>query len=457
MKVSLLSVRVGLVALASFFGCVVTDDPARVDAATADREDATSIPHAAGNTLDATASGTGSGAGAPAAEAGGPLPLDAATRDASAEDSSDAPPDSMAPATVSDAGRDADNPGFAFPPFTADGEPLPGVKGSWTYTEFPDSQCRDGSRAGVFVDLGSSNKLLIFLEGGGRCADEQTCAINPASVEDLLGQAVRSSATRGVLDRSRPENPVRDWSFVYVPYCTGDRHGGANPDANVPGVGPQRLVGHLNLKKFLNRIVPTFPNVSDVVFAGISAGGFGVAYNGVLVQRAFPNVKVKLVIDSAPFVSKAVFAECDQELTRRLYKAEETFLADCGAACPRPNDYWLDFGVFLARTFGDRPSGLISPTEDAVERTFFGIGKDGCSGALDLFDPGIPAAVFRSELLAARAQLEPFANFGTFYPEGDMHTLIAFDDFYTASAGGVKLIDWFSKIVNGASPGHAGP
>jgi Pectinacetylesterase len=343
------------------------------------------------------------------------------------------------------------------PPFLADGEPLKAAQGTWTYTEFADSACRDGSPAGVSVNLGSVNKLLIFLEGGGRCTDEQTCALNPARVDDLLALAIRTVSSAGILDRSKAENPVRDWSFVHVPYCTGDRHGGANPDANVPGVGPQKLVGQSNLKKFLKRIVPTFPNVSDVLFTGISAGAFGVAYNGVLVQRAFPKLKVKLVIDSAPFVSKAVFAPCDQERTRALYAAEQTFLGDCGAACPNENDYWWDFGLFLAQTFRDRPSGLIASTEDAVERALFGIGNDGCTGTLDFFNPRIPPAALRSEILAYREQVKRFPNFGTFYPEGDLHTLIAFDEFYTASAGGVKLVDWFAKIVNGQPPGHAGP
>jgi len=152
-----------------------------------------------------------------------------------------------------------------------------------------------------------------------------------------------------------------------------------------------------------------------------------------------------------------VFSPCDQRRTRTLGRTEQTYLGECGAECPRADDYWLDYGTFLARAFADRPAGLISPLADAVERTLFGIGNDGCTGALDLFDPGIPASAFRADLLSYRERIKPFANFGTFYPEGDMHTLIAFEDFYSASAGGVRLVDWFARIVNGESPGHAGP
>jgi hypothetical protein len=399
-----------------------------------------------------------------AADAGAGLPVGVTPPDASAGgpgrtgfDAGSGANDGATDSASSDPGLRDGQADAIWAPLPTNGEPLEATRGAWTYTEMPDTQCRDGSPAGLFVNLGTSAKLLIFMQGGGRCVDEPTCSSTPASVNDLQSIVLRTFTAGGILDRSRLENPVRDWNFVMVPYCTGDRHGGANADAEVSGVGPQKMVGHLNMKAYLKRIVPTFPEPSDVLFTGISAGGFGVAYNAVLVQRAFPKVKVKLVIDSAPFVTKAAFSECDQARTRELYKAEQTFLGDCGAACPRPNDYWFDFGLFFARTFQDRPAGLIVSTEDAVERALFGIGADDCSAPFDLLNPALPAAVLRSDILAYREAVRPFSNFGTFYPEGDMHTFIPFDDFFTSKAGGVSLLDWFAKIVRGETPGHAGP
>ena len=337
------------------------------------------------------------------------------------------------------------------------GEPLPGSQDTWTYTEFTDTQCRDGSPAGVFVNLGSTDKLMIFLEGGGRCVNEETCGlfVFPANVEG--GSLVRFVASGGILDRERAENPVGDWNIVYVPYCTGDRHGGANPDGIVPGVGRQHFVGYHNLRKFLSRIVPTFPDTTDVLLTGISAGGFGVARTAELVQRAFQDVKIKTINDSGPFVSSNVFTPCDQERTRTQQALEKTFLADCGADCPNPNDYWMDYGVHLARRFADRPTGFISSMEDTVERMMFGIGVDNCTGALDLFNPGIPAADFRADVLSYREKIAMYPNASTFYIEGDAHTYVAFDEFYTVTSGGMRLVDWFATIVNGRSPGHVGP
>jgi hypothetical protein len=126
-------------------------------------------------------------------------------------------------------------------------------------------------------------------------------------------------------------------------------------------------------------------------------------------------------------------------------------------ACPNQKDYAVDFGLFFARTFADRPVGLIESMEDSVERILFGASLDNCTRGIDLLDPGISAAAFRQELLGFREKIQPFANFATFFPESDVHTWIAADEFYTISAGGVRLVDWFEKIANGANPGYAGP
>jgi hypothetical protein len=46
------------------------------------------------------------------------------------------------------------------------------------------------------------------------------------------------------------------------------------------------------------------------------------------------------------------------------------------AHCPNKDDFTMDLGVFLAKTFNDRPSGLIEAQEDFVISGFFGAGLD---------------------------------------------------------------------------------
>ncbi|MDB4989405.1 MAG: hypothetical protein JWN04_4583 [Myxococcaceae bacterium] len=341
--------------------------------------------------------------------------------------------------------------GITLRPFPTNGEVLKAPDKKWTYIEFPDTQCRDGSKAGIAVSLeSSSKKLMIFLEGGGACFDPISCLANPANTSGM-----QAEQTAGIWDRSNSQNPVRDWNFVYVPYCTGDTHAGAKPDGMVAGVGPQKFVGYLNMQKFLNRIVPTFKDATDVLLTGISAGGFGAAQNAVLVQRAFSNVKVRAVDDSGPPLSKDAIAPCLQDKWRTTWGLDQSYLDDCGADCPKKDDFAQDYGLFLAKTFADRSSGLIESAQDSIISGFFGAGLNNCTGVV-LLTP-VPGDVFQKDLLAFREKVKPYSSFSTYIPSGTQHTWLSNPTFYTGTAGGTKLVDWFTKIVNNEVPGHVGP
>jgi hypothetical protein len=339
-----------------------------------------------------------------------------------------------------------------FPPIAAVGEPLAAADNVWTYVEFPETKCRDGSAAGIGLSLNSASKsLMIYLEGGGACFDAITCLTNPTN-----NSAGKSERTQGLFDRTRAENPVRDWNFVYVPYCTGDTHGGTRENGTVVGVsGPQQFVGRLNLEKFLHRIARTLPEPTDLLLTGISAGGFGAAQNGVLVQRFFPKVKVRVIDDSGPPLSTAVVPECLQQKWRETWGLENSVLADCGADCPNPNDFSQPYGLAMARLFDDRPSGLIESARDSVIAAFYGAGLNNCTGTALLNQ--VPAMTFQDDLLAYREKVRPFANFSTYIPDSTQHTWLGGASLFTASAGGVRLVDWVATIIRGESPGHAGP
>ena len=178
-----------------------------------------------------------------------------------------------------------------------DGEPLEAPAMQWTWIDFPDSFCRDGSNAGLGVSLNpASDKVMIFMQGGGACFDFLTCGTNPASAAMQKGEQ-----TTGLFNRAEPTNPVADWNHIFIPYCTGDVHLGTKEDGTVEGVnGTQMFVGRNNVLAYLKRIVPTFPDATQVLLTGISAGGFGAAANMEVVQEAFGDIPVTAIDDSGP-------------------------------------------------------------------------------------------------------------------------------------------------------------
>lgn len=79
-----------------------------------------------------------------------------------------------------------------------------------------------------FFHRGDPSKLLIEFGGEGACWDGATCE------QDIFNRTVLSDPEsarqagqlQGIYDRSNAENPLKDFTHLYIPYCTGDLHWG---------------------------------------------------------------------------------------------------------------------------------------------------------------------------------------------------------------------------------------
>jgi cysteine-rich repeat protein len=320
----------------------------------------------------------------------------------------------------------------------------------WQWVEVDGARCRDGSPAGFAVNMHpEADKVVIYLEGGGACFEEFTCGVNPANTPVDR----RSPIGRGIFDRAHPDNPLADWHWVYVHYCTGDVFAGTREDVMVPEVGVQQFVGYDNVGLFLDRIVPTFADAELVLLTGVSAGGYGAAANFQRVVRDFQGVPVVMLDDSGPPMSRDYIAPCLQAMWRELYGFERSMLADCGAACPNGDDYVLDLSENLVTRYPDATGGLFSHTEDYIIRLFYGFGLGDCA----LNPLLMPTDAFGAGLDHFRGFIgQRTDRFGTFYAEGWEHTCIVGDCFYETVAEGVALTDWVGELVSG-STSHVGP
>lgn len=334
----------------------------------------------------------------------------------------------------------------------------------WTWVAFPEAKCRDGSSTGIGLNFKpGSNKLMIFLSGGGACFNPITCSENPAKFDaaDFAAIADRTctvsdthcaSVNDGIFDRTKSANPLADWSYVYVPYCTGDIHAGDNLGATVPGVldsgtpARQQFVGYANIGIYLTRIVPTFPGVSQVLLTGASAGGFGAAANYEQVAKAFASVRVDMLDDSGPFMEDPYLAACQQENQRRLWDLDDTVLEDCANDCGSSASLFLDYARHVAASHPGARFGSVSSTNDDTTTNYFGFGFNNCTGFRQLSE-----AQFTAGLLDLRAKLAPYSNSGAFLFPGTAHTSIQTSAFYTRAAGrdAVLLADWVRALVNG--------
>ncbi len=262
------------------------------------------------------------------------------------------------------------------------GAPITGLPNTgWSYVEFPNSTCGDGTPAGLLISPGSQD-LLFFMEGGWFCATYDDCvsAMNtvylPPEPRNPLG-SVDVTQRQSLLDfmndmnnwngtifsRSDPDNVFKDFTFLYVMACTGDFHGG---DAVVTYTsGSQSLTvnhkGHTNIIAFLERVAATWPTPARFVVAGASAGGYGTLFNYDTFRLYWPNQKMYLLDDSGPaFAGVDFFSPPYLANTWTLWNVQEA-LADICPDCE--SDLSYIYGA-LERWYPNDRKSLLSHTPD---------------------------------------------------------------------------------------------
>ncbi len=318
---------------------------------------------------------------------------------------------------------------------------------TWTSFDIPGTKCIDGTPASFALNVvPGSTKLVIYLEGGGACFNDQCESLHTWG-PDLPGSA-------GIFDRSNTANPVRDWSMVYVPYCSGDVYSGQAE--TMLGGKLRHFYGYSNVRAFLERIVPAFPNTTQVLLTGISAGGFGSSINYPQTQRAFGTVPVALIDDSGPPMSKAVYPDCLQQIWKTVWRLDRTVLAECGADCDDPMSFSEDYFAHIRATFPNMKGGLFSTMSDQTIRSFAGFGWTDGYNMCGESSVAVPAATYQAGLNEIRTKAMASPGFGTYYVTGTGHTRIWVNGFYTTTVGSTTLPQWVAGVLAG-NPTHVGP
>ena len=329
-----------------------------------------------------------------------------------------------------------------------DGDQLIAPPHQWTWVDIPGARCRDGSKTGIGVRLNpSSDKVFIYLEGGGACFNGTTCAISLAGFNgSAFGAWAATVGKLGIFDPNPASNPVRDWNAVYVPYCTGDVHVGSVENQAVPG-GPtgQEFVGYENINLYLQRLVPTFAHASQVLLTGVSAGGFGAAFNYDRVASAFCPTPVVLLDDSGPPMADPYLAPCLQQQWRDLWDINQTLPPTCSGCTGADGGGIVNYASYLSARWPESRMGLISSTHDSVISTFFGFGHDSC---------GLPLPLTGAQFAAGLADLRDTylatsGHWSTYYVNSITHTYLIGPGFYTTKVGDKPLTSWVKELLAG--------
>ena len=307
----------------------------------------------------------------------------------------------------------------------------PVVTPTWETVDAPsDCMCADGSAFHFYLREASPTKVLFYLEGGGACFSGDMCKPGSGTYSETISPISKLEDSPGIFDFDNPENPFADYSVVYVPYCTGDVHAGNITKDYGNGVVTQHK-GFVNASNALDTMIKRFPNTTQLVVAGSSAGSFPTPVFAGMAGDRLPNADLKVFADSSGAVPDAMgfvignwgtletlpdWPEIEG-LTVDQFTPAYTFIK---AAEHNPkitfarHDFAFDNVLSsFARMAGLSPDDLVSvmrTNESKVEAT------------------GV--------------------NVANWISPGDDHTIAVRDEFYTEEMNGVRFVDWFTAFMN---------
>jgi hypothetical protein len=323
----------------------------------------------------------------------------------------------------------------------ADGTSSAASTEAWTpFDGGPDAVCADASPVHFLEHIADPTHVVLYFEGGGACFSADTCAFNgpdKSYISSSLATPEAMAQRGGMFDLADPRNPLADFSFVYVPYCTGDVHLGDIERTYAPGLTVEHR-GHRDAMVALDHLATAYPDASEIVVAGSSGGSVPTPLYAGLVADDFPDARIVSIADSSgAFPDDPVLNVVVGSLWNTLASVPDW---------PETRDVelgdWSIPGLF-------RYAGLHAPqitfarfdyAHDAVQSFYtelVGIAADDMETLID----GNAAAI--------EAAGVPVASY---VAPGEAHTILGAPEFYTLTVGDVPFIDWLTRLVAGETP-----
>jgi hypothetical protein len=276
--------------------------------------------------------------------------------------------------------------------------------------------CFTGNQFSMFTRNGSSNNLMIFLQGGGFCAPN-------------ICEAVETGIPFipfGILSPNDPQNPVASYNVGYVPYCDGSMMSGDNEvDSDGDGINDRFFKGLQNLSASLDVILQTYPSPEKIVLAGNSAGGYAVHIALPLVRKLYPDARIYVVNDSGQGIANpgGMASLFD------YWKAEAFIPASCPDCIGTDGNLTGLHNYQLAKDDNIRMA-YISSRQDSV-------------GSASMGGPAFEAELIEAATELNNAQPERFQSL---IDNGDAHTYIIRS--FNVEVGGVTVRQWLADMIN---------
>jgi len=340
--------------------------------------------------------------------------------------------------------------------------------------------CHTGDKAFHFYfKPGEKDKLMVYFDGGGACWSDHTCITAALSgfsayVPEIPVDA-NPAGKKGVFDLGNEDNPYRDWSMVYIPYCTGDIHWGSQDTqytdftGAITGTpGGKVPIHHRGFDNFLyvqNWLKSTFSKkskkhhlitrksrVKKLLVTGSSAGAYGAAFSYAHLKHTFPNAKGYLLADAGTgVVSDALLQQVFNPPADRWGSAQNLvqFIPGMPQMAQEPADtFAISMYGLLANYYPNDRFAQYTTHWDATQVLFSNIMQHENDPSVWLSITPELYQYWVTRMLGIHFANAANANYRFYLAPGCKHTVLRFnDDFYARDRGQVPFRDWFAALT----------
>ncbi len=321
--------------------------------------------------------------------------------------------------------------------------------GKWYRITPEGTKSSDGSEWHGLIRIGRENKVVVYFFGGGASINGYTSErgneffATTASVQDFVAS--------GGIGSDAEENPFRDWTFLVLPYASGDFHSGTGEYHYTDG-GKEKIVyhnGYNNYSAFMDAAKPYVGEPDTLLVTGFSAGGFATSLLADDVIDRFPSAQnITVCVDSSLLLYDG-WHETAVDLWRAPEEISDRLTTD---------NIVLDSLTALYEKRGDSVKILFdcSYRDDTLMQyqSFINTGKMDKTKALgDQFQADL------SKMVAGLQENIPGVgiyiwNYGE-DPEthNTQHTIIS-SNVFDKLEDGVSVADWIYAAVNGDVQSH---
>jgi hypothetical protein len=325
-----------------------------------------------------------------------------------------------------------------------------------------------GDDYSFYFKKGKSDKLAIFFNGGGACWDSTTClaslqSATPAYVpsDDLAPN--NPLLQDGMLNLNNPDNPYKEWSIAYLPYCTGDVHFGSKDTAYPVAPGVTQTIRHHGFDNFLYArewLKNHFRDEDDdegpekILVTGVSAGAYGAALNYPHIKEAFPKAKGHLLADGG----SGVLTENLMQNAMRGSNSAWNFDANLAQSVPgmtattalSASSFTPAVYSALTNHYPKDKFSQYSTVHDLIQTMFYNIMLN--SNDMSQWNNLTPElfASWTGGMLTNAYTEAASPNYRFYIAPGCQHTILRTAAMYsTQTVGGATFMDWLEGLTGG--------